>query len=260
MGEIDLRLGHTQDERKSPKKTLQASTFVHLSPNVQKILANVPDHDITKPFASDEITNQKKLSNKSSYSKRTLLEKHQQKSSENLEIISPNVQKMLSNLPDTELVISSDEKKICKNISYLHHTIIAGESVKNKSFNGNESANGNNTSKSNSTSLNFNLSNSGASNLRTHERYNDWISNNSTSNASDIKLHSTCSDIECSSAPIDNNNCETDLSCERFASKPLGSYLHSATSGIASRTPVGRKNLGKYLQVRTTFVMKKAST
>lgn len=31
--------------------------------------------------------------------------------------------------------------------------------------------------------------------------------------------------------------------------KPLGSYMHKSPSGIASRTPVGRKNMGKYLQI-----------
>ncbi|CAG9855637.1 unnamed protein product [Phyllotreta striolata] len=36
--------------------------------------------------------------------------------------------------------------------------------------------------------------------------------------------------------------------CDSYDPKPLGSYLHSV-QGIASRTPVGRKNLGKYLQV-----------
>lgn len=191
-----------------PKKGIHhANNFANLSANVIKILSNVPDEEINKNFASED--SHKKTTRKSP---RTSPEKTINRSTENSEIISPNVQKMLSNLPETELVITThtEEKRL------------DGSSVnKNESFNG----------------VKVSASeNSIGDRKGTCEVYNS----------------KSDSDLKCSAAGFNNNNNSNseDVECPRL---PLGSYLHTTSTGIASRTPVGRKNLGKYLQVMIIF-------
>lgn len=197
-----------------PKKGSHANNFANLSANVIKILSNVPDEEINKNFSSEDNLH-KKVARKSS---RSSPEKTINRSTENSEIISPNVQKMLSNLPETELVISThtEEKK-------LNSSPVNGN--KNESFNGVKV----------STSEN---------NIGDRKDTCDVLNSKSDS------------DLKCSAAGFNNNNNNTnsnseDVECPRL---PLGSYLHTTSTGIASRTPVGRKNLGKYLQVSSNNI------
>ncbi|KAK4873112.1 hypothetical protein RN001_015141 [Aquatica leii] len=184
MGAIDAIWEGTNNEDETPKRTLQANNFANLSHNVQKILANVPDEELNKNFSSEESLGSKRHS---AYIRaRTSPEKTLNKSTENLDIILPNVQKMLSNLPDVELITKSNlrsSKSFCTSRSSFLY----------RSLNGTKAS---------------------------------------------------CS-VSDSLSAIDSESAQEDL----HRPKPLGSYLHTSPSGIASRTPVGRKNLGKYLQV-----------
>lgn len=234
MGAIDAiwegsKISDIEDNERSrpstPKRTIQANNFANLSPNVQKILANVPDEELNKNFSSEEslafkktCSDYKRTYNTSRTPQRTSPEKSlHHKSSENLEIISPNVQKMLSNLPDVELVNN--------NGSFLHKN---GKSELGKGLRGSKSFCGSRASflqKNKNNAIDFSVSCSVSDNL----------------SAIDI---SESDDKNCSNVPVDS-----------FSPKPLGSYLHTSPSGIASRTPVGRKNLGKYLQVFLSNLM-----
>lgn len=176
----------------TPKRCYQANSFANLSPNVQKILANVPDQELTKKFScSEEAITRKSFRNSSScfFTRNSIVYRSQQqqqqqqreksKSNEQLDVISTSVQKMLSNLPDSELVT------VVKNDSFLHK--VAAEN---------------------------------------------------------------------GSGGVAQQQCGGDGGCDvlgvgegEYPSKPLGSYLHTSPSGIASRMPVGRKNKGKFLQV-----------
>lgn len=109
------------------------------------------------------------------------------------------VHKMLSNLQDSELVISTSNLNLNKNTSVQ----------KNQSY----------------------LFSRNASVRLKHHR-------NESSDSSETNV------VNDSVEPV---NC-SDGNSDGYVATPLGSYLHS-DKGIVSRTPVGRKNLGKYLQV-----------
>lgn len=146
--------------------------------------------------------------------------------------IVPGVHKMLSNLQDSELVISTSNlhvttsttsRTMTKNQSYLFSR---GTSERNRhcrysSINGDQSSGSVDGDDGRSSNQN---GSAGAS-----ESDSDRV-NGLTSDHSD------------NSVRVGNS--------DGYSAIPLGSYLHS-DKGIASRTPVGRKNLGKYLQVRS---------
>lgn len=194
----ELQPSHNHNHQKTtttttPKRCYQANNFANLSPNVQKILANVPDQELTKKFScSEEAITRKSFRNSSCFfSRNAIVYKSQQlqhqnreksKSNEQLDVISTTVQKMLSNLPDSELVT------VVKNDSFLHK--VAAEKDNNDS------------------------------------------------------VVNQCGDGGCDVLGVGE---------EEYPSKPLGSYLHTSPSGIASRMPVGRKNKGKFLQVGSDF-------
>lgn len=201
----------------TPRRSHQVSNFAHLSPCVQKILSNVSEQEISKKFSSDETLGPKRLGNKTTYRSMRSPEKTLNKSNENLEIISTNVQKMLSNLPDTELVISASN--LTRNSSYLYN------------------------SASRSEFLNKVLTEGGGTNgVKQFLYHSDGVNNNTDNTVNGTNGNAINGETE------DDEHCEETDNCDNYSQKPLGSYLHS-TLGIASRTPVGRKNMGKYLQV-----------
>lgn len=177
----------------TPKRCFQAANnFANLSPNVQKILANVADQELTKKFScSEEAIARKSFRNSNCYFSRASIvyksQKEKSKSNEQLDVISTTVQKMLSNLPDSELVT------VVKNDSFLHKVVAA-----DKDCGGRVQCGG--------------------------------------GDGGDI-------------VKGDGSGGDVVVDGEYPASKPLGSYLHTSPSGIASRMPVGRKNKGKFLQV-----------
>lgn len=199
MGAIDALLEKTTNEQSinTAQRCYQANNFANLSPNVQKILSNVPDQELTKKkfSCSEEAITRKSFRNSNCsfsrnafvYKSQQLQQKEKSKSNEQLDVISTTVQKMLSNLPDSELVT------VVKNESFLHKV------------------------------------------------------------AKDNK-DSSCGVIQCGDyVKEDGEECEDVMGVVEgeYPSKPLGSYLHTSPSGIASRMPVGRKNKGKFLQVLT---------
>lgn len=191
MGAFDAIINDRINEKNTESYRKRTNNFHYLSPNVQKILSNVPDEEISRKFTSEECLNRRLISHK------TIIrssERMLHKSNENLDIISPNVQKMLSNLPDNEVLLTPN-RKVTRNNSYLHDRL-------NK--------------------LNIN-------NNADEEKQSD--------NNSDVLSERLSGDVDDKS--IENS----------YNHKPLGSFLHTSPNGITSRTPVGRKNLGKFLQV-----------
>ncbi|KRT86119.1 hypothetical protein AMK59_1926, partial [Oryctes borbonicus] len=92
----------------SPQIIDKANHFANLSLNVQKILSNISDLDSGKTSLPIQVENKsvrKVLMKRGRTTGRFSPEGTLYKSEESLDLISPNVQKMLSNLPDTELVI-----------------------------------------------------------------------------------------------------------------------------------------------------------
>ncbi|KAL3284500.1 hypothetical protein HHI36_018660, partial [Cryptolaemus montrouzieri] len=174
------------------KRTLQSNNFTHLSPGVQKLLSHVPDQEIRRTVSSDENLGFRKASSKSTY--RSLrAQSIINRSNESLDIISPNVQKMLSNLPDTELIINPGGEKHF-NRSFLH--------AKNDS-----------------------------DTPRTSDRLSD--------------THSAGCDPKKNSENCLNEKESKDC----IKPVPLVSYLHTTPQEIASRPHIGRKSLGKFLQI-----------
>ncbi|XP_066148186.1 uncharacterized protein [Euwallacea fornicatus] len=211
MGAFDAYLYHKNVDHphktSTPKRSHQLSSFTHLSPCVQKILSNVPEQEISKKFSSEET-----LGPRRSRLYRSLRHAERanglNKSNESLDIISPGVHKMLSNLQDSELVISTGNLHITKAAS---------------------------VNKNNSYLFSRNKS------TRASKCYYDNLSGGDRDNATNDNRISA----------VENNEEHSDCgggNCEGYMATPLGSYLHS-DKGIANRTPVGRKNLGKYLQV-----------
>lgn len=222
MGAFDAIIGNQSTKNKdldveiktsTPRRSHQVSNFANLSPCVQKILSNVPEQEISKKFCSEETLGPRKFGNKQFYRSMRSPEKNLNKSNENLEIISTNVQKMLSNLPDTELVISASNLSLSRNSSYLYSSN-RNEFVKNA----------------------LNIEENKCSNVVFQFLYH------SDSNCKD-------DDGVVNGETDKGDGDEEDEDCNsNYDQQPLGSYLHS-THGIASRTPVGRKNMGKFLQV-----------
>lgn len=231
MGAFDAIIGSQLDQKdadseiktSTPRRTHQVSNFANLSPCVQKILSNVPDQEISKKFSSEEALGPRRLGNRPTYRSFRSPEKAVNKSAENLDIFSTNVQKMLSNLPDTELVISASNlnvscmKNIMRNNSYLFSSGRGGY------FNKAPDADGDST-----------CNNNGAKQFLYHS---------DGTNRDDSAVSGACEQSDA----CDSEKCGEN--CDSYDQQPLGSYLHSS-HGIASRTPVGRKNMGKYLQVR----------
>lgn len=224
MGAFDAIIGNQSTKNKdldgeiktsTPKRSHQVSNFANLSPCVQKILSNVPEQEISKKFSSEETLGPRKFGNKQVYRSMRSPEKNLNKSNEHLEIISTNVQKMLSNLPDTELVISASNLNISRNSSYLYSSN-RNEFVKNAiNTDGAKCSNG----------------------------VKQFLYHSDSNSKDDGVVNSEIDKCE------DDINEEEEEDCNSsYDQKPLGSYLHSS-HGIASRTPVGRKNMGKYLQV-----------
>lgn len=209
MGAFDAIIEHNRVQKdidlktSTPKRSLQVSNFANLSPCVQKILANVPDQELNKRFNSEETLGPRRFLHRNSVY-RSLRSPEKQnnryKSNESLDIISPNVQKMLSNFPETELVLPSSDRnnKSCRNGSslYLAPKVACSEG--------------------------------------------DSFCENS--------VDSECDNLNADD--VDNNSDVSRNNDENGSPKPLGSYLHTS-QGIASRTPVGRKHMGKFLQVRS---------
>ncbi|XP_022915912.2 uncharacterized protein [Onthophagus taurus] len=208
----------TQEDRKplaSPRRIQKSNNFA-LSFNVQKILSNV-DQETVNPSEDTQL----KRNTPRYGSKRFLSDKVVYKSNENLEII-PSVQKMLSNLPDADLVIPAAEKKVQRNNSFLHAAKCedrTNEVVENGACHDLRQCSVEKINGENATKKCVEGGNEG-------KNRNGYDEDTITGLKSDIG--------------------------EGFStlpSKPLGNYKHTSPSGIASRTPVGRKNMGKYLQV-----------
>lgn len=217
----DNRINDSEPEisnpRSVPKKVSQVNNFA-LSANVAKILSNVPDEDINKNFTSeDSLFNKHRASKRFNNSLRRSPEKALHKSTENLGSLSQNLQKMLSNLPDSELVINTtanaDKKPVNKNASFIHST-----------------------RKDCSNDLKISASE--------YVIYDEPVEKQTDNGTWEVSNSKSDSDLK------SNANCHANVEIE-YTPKPLGSYLHTSATGIASRTPVGRKNLGKYLQVST---------
>ncbi|XP_076264723.1 guanine nucleotide exchange factor in mesoderm isoform X1 [Rhynchophorus ferrugineus] len=192
----------------TPKRSHQLNNFNKLSAGVQKILSHVPEQEISKKFNSEETLVSKR--NRIGFRSLRNVDKtgSMNKSTESLDL-SPGVHKMLSNLQDSELVISATNlhvnvtKTLTRNDTYLHQqqrSVCGPDRPKNPDYNDERSSSG------------------------------DATRNNEGVDVNDGAKH----------LPEKSNSCDGFL--------PLGSYLHSG-KGIASRTPVGRKQMGKYLQV-----------
>lgn len=226
MGAFDAIIGNQSTKNKdldveiktsTPRRSHQVSNFANLSPYVQKILSNVPEQEISKKFCSEETLGPRKFGNKQFYRSMRSPEKNLNKSNENLEIISTNVQKMLSNFPDTELVISASNLSLSRNSSYLYSPN-RNEFVKN------------------ALNVEENKCSSGEKQFLYH---------------SDSNCKNEVGVVNGETDKGEGDGEEEDEDCNSsYDQQPLGSYLHSS-HGIASRTPVGRKNMGKFLQVGT---------
>ncbi|XP_023310847.1 uncharacterized protein LOC108913314 isoform X3 [Anoplophora glabripennis] len=228
MGAFDAIIGSQLSQKdaeaeiktSTPRRTNQVSNFNHLSPCVQKILSNVPDQEISKKFSSEETLGPRRLGNRPTYRSFRSPEKTLNKSAENLDIISTNVQKMLSNLPDTELVISASNlnvscvKNLTRNSSYLFNS---GREFLSRTSDAEGGCNNNNGG------------------VKQFLYHSDGVGKE------DGAVSGCCGQSDA----CDSERCGN---CDGYSQQPLGSYLHSS-HGIASRTPVGRKNMGKYLQV-----------
>lgn len=230
MGAFDAIIGTSTNHKDSeydhktstPRRSHQISNFANLSPYVQKVLSNVPEQEISKKFTSDETLGPKRFgSNRSVYRSFRSPEKSLNKSNEHLEIISSNVQKMLSNLPDTELVISATNLTLTKNSSYLFSSNSRTEFLNKILTNG----------EGGDETLNGDGKTNGVKQFLYHS---DGVGKGENGYVNGVSESEQFED------------------CDSYNPRPLGSYLHSSL-GIASRTPVGRKNLGKYLQVRLCF-------
>lgn len=227
MGAFDAIIGNKSTKNKDidvesktnpSRRSHQVNNFANLSPCVQKILSNVPEQEISKKFSSEEALGPRRFGNKVYRSMRSP-EKNLNKSNENLEIISTNVQKMLSNLPDTELVISASNLSISRNSSYLYSSNRNSEFLKN--------------------ALN-------ADGIKSSNSVKQFLYHSDPNVKEDCAVNS---ELDKCDGENDGENEDCD---PNYDQKPLGSYLHSS-QGIASRTPVGRKNMGKFLQVRASM-------
>uniref|UniRef100_A0A6P7GL71 Uncharacterized protein LOC114340155 n=1 Tax=Diabrotica virgifera virgifera TaxID=50390 RepID=A0A6P7GL71_DIAVI len=224
MGAFDAIIGSSNRENEAdldlktstPRRSHQLSNFANLSPYVQKVLSNVPEQEISKKFSSEETLGSRRFHSSRNYRSFRSPDKYMNKSNENLEIISTNVQKMLSNLPDTELVISASNLNLTRNSSYLFNSSSRSEFLKQVLDSG--------ESPSDEHKPNG---------VKQFLYHSDGVSGTKDSD----------------NGVVDSEKCcESEENCDSYNQKPLGSYLHSS-HGIASRTPVGRKNMGKYLQV-----------
>ena len=217
----------------SPRRINQVGNF-NLSQNVRKILANASDETINRRFISEENLPRRKLDSRQE-SKRSSPDKVLFKSNENLDWYTPSIQKMLSNLPDSELVIAGtfhhDEKKSKRYSSFFHARRSEGSKHDVNTDNGGNSVQ--EVSPPECSECNISYVNGVCK----------------TTNGGDLSEVSggfvvarTKSAENCTMAICDDTT-------ESATCRPLGSYHHTSPSGIASRTPVGRKNMGKYLQV-----------
>ncbi|RZC42254.1 hypothetical protein BDFB_006461 [Asbolus verrucosus] len=226
MGAFDAIIENNRNHKESdvktstPKRSHQVSNFANLSPCVQKILANVPDQELNKRFSSEETLGPKRANRSSTYRSLRSPDKHLNKSNESLDIISPNVQKMISNFPDAELVIpTSDRNKPSRNGSFLYSK---GDFLTPKISCPDVSSCCNDSNKT-------------------------FLSHSDGANPAD-KVCSECDSLSVGEADT-CDSAKNSCNCCSYSPKPLGSYLHTS-HGIASRTPVGRKHMGKYLQVK----------
>jgi hypothetical protein len=225
MGAFDAIIENSRTENEpevktsTPKRSLQVGNFANLSPCVQKILANVPDQELNKRFSSEETLGPRRPNRSSIYRSLRSPEKQLNRSNESLDIISPNVQKMISNFPDAELVLPTSERsKPGRNGSFLH--------AKGECF---------------------------APKISCPDGDNCCGDGSKTSlHAIDANVNSECDSLSVEEADTCDSLKNSD-GCGNYSPKPLGSYLHTS-HGIASRTPVGRKHMGKYLQVRYCFL------
>lgn len=224
---------NNQIQNTSPKKSQSANNFANLSPNVQKILSNVSDQELSRKFSSEETLGIRRSTRCTRRSQKSPEKMQHHRSNESLDVISPGVQKMLSNLPDSELVISTTnlhvngETRANKNTSFLHAFVRNGSgtnSLEDKRCN-NECNNGD----CNKSFL-----------------YQSFDSTKEDGASSECDKSGAA---EFASECLKNSSCNGEDCADLFSPKPLGSYLHTSPSGIASRTPVGRKNMGKFLQV-----------
>lgn len=218
---------NTQIQSNSPKKSQNANNFANLSPNVQKILSNVSDQELSRKFSSEETLGIRRSTRCTHRSQKSPEKNLHHKSNESLDVISPGVQKMLSNLPDSELVISTTnlnnyESRVNKNASFLHAVVKNGSGT-----NSLEDKACNHECNSNKSFL--------------YQSF-DGTKEGSASSECDKSVEFSGGCLKMSSNDVDDFD-------DSYSPKPLGSYLHTLPSGIASRTPVGRKNLGKFLQV-----------
>lgn len=133
---------------------------------------------------------------------------------------------MLSNLDDSELVISTNNlhittRTVCTNQSYLFSRANSERSNKHYQYN--------------SSSIDSHCNES---------------SDNGQNDSGSVDNNSLSSEHVNGTALSSDQSDNSDRlgGCDRCVAMPLGSYLHS-DKGIASRTPVGRMNMGKYLQV-----------
>ncbi|XP_050517497.1 uncharacterized protein LOC126892103 isoform X1 [Diabrotica virgifera virgifera] len=235
MGAFDAIIGSSNRENEAdldlktstPRRSHQLSNFANLSPYVQKVLSNVPEQEISKKFSSEETLGSRRFHSSRNYRSFRSPDKYMNKSNENLEIISTNVQKMLSNLPDTELVISASNLNLTRNSSYLFNSSSRSEFLKQVLDSG--------ESPSDEHKPNG---------VKQFLYHSDGVSGTKDSD----------------NGVVDSEKCcESEENCDSYNQKPLGSYLHSS-HGIASRTPVGRKNMGKYLQVPSESSVGTSST
>ncbi|XP_019770731.2 uncharacterized protein LOC109544820 isoform X1 [Dendroctonus ponderosae] len=235
MGAFDAYLHQKSSEHASldphrtstPKRSHQLGGFAHLSPCVQKILSNVPEQEISKKFSSEEALGPRR----SRFAYRSLRGAERNstmnRSTENLDIISPGVHKMLSNLQDSELVISTSNLHVTTSTTTRTMT-------KNQSY----------------------LFSRGTSERNRHCRYASTNGDQSSGSVDGDDGRPTNQDGSAGAGEsgsdrvngLASDNSERVGNSDGYSAIPLGSYLHS-DKGIASRTPVGRKNLGKYLQV-----------
>ncbi|KAK5640520.1 hypothetical protein RI129_011331 [Pyrocoelia pectoralis] len=149
--------------------------------------------------------------------------------------LSHNVQKILANVPDEELNknFSSEESLKKLNRTYSRTRISPEKSSHEDIF---------------STNVQKMLSNLPDVELIAKPKSLRSSKSFCTSRQSFLHRGGDVQDLTASSSVSDNLSAIDVSEMDESVPKPLGSYLHTSPSGIASRTPVGRKNL-KLLQV-----------
>lgn len=231
------------DEMRSGNAKRQG-TFTALSPNVQKLLSHLPDNDVIPHYPSENnLLNGSVLNLNGSVNglngsrlnlngSRNSVLNRSQRYNKSVDAFSPNVQKIIANLQNGELIINcnghdTNEVKVDAITPKRPHRQKSVDILKQQ-----ESIEG----------QNFNCLKQSDSVVNGNVKEEKQVCFEKDVSADSFTLNQSFS----VPSPSNGNGWN---GADNGAATPLGSYLHRSASGIASRSPVGRKNMGKYLQI-----------